>query len=97
MPSGAECLAARDSGPHSDDMRPDLRSELLRRAQRDRAARGRSETGWESVVAVDAENLAWLRHVVAEIGWPGRSMVGGRCLRGLASGFRLGVAPIVIV
>jgi hypothetical protein len=56
-------------------MRPDLRSELLRRAQRDQAARGKCETGWEAVVAVDAENLAWLRHVVAEIGWPGRSMV----------------------
>ncbi|HLQ57424.1 MAG TPA: zinc ribbon domain-containing protein [Streptosporangiaceae bacterium] len=57
-------------------MKPDLRFELLRRAERDQAARGKGEPDWESVVAVDAENLAWLMRVVAEVGWPGRSMVG---------------------
>lgn len=57
-------------------MRPELRSELLRRAQKDQAARTRAELDWEAVRAVDAENRAWLKTVVAEVGWPGRSMAG---------------------
>jgi hypothetical protein len=28
-------------------------------------------------MSVDADNLAWLKEVVTEVGWPGRSMVGG--------------------
>ena len=57
-------------------MRPELRVELLRRAERDQAARSEPEADWELVTSVDAENLAWLKNVVAEVGWPGRSMVG---------------------
>ncbi len=34
-----------------------------------------SETDWESVVAIDAENRAWLRRVVAEVAWPGESTI----------------------
>lgn len=34
------------------------------------------EPDWEIVATVDADNLAWLKEVVAEVGWPGQSMVG---------------------
>jgi hypothetical protein len=58
------------------EMRPDLRAELLRRAEQDQAARGEAEADWELVGSVDADNVAWLKDVVAEVGWPGRSLVG---------------------
>jgi hypothetical protein len=64
-------------------MDSELRSELLRRAEQDQAARlsviGQRrdrELGWEPVFSVDADNMAWLKTVVAKVGWPGRSMVG---------------------
>jgi DNA-directed RNA polymerase subunit RPC12/RpoP len=71
-------------------MRSDLRVELLRRAEQDQVARAevlrraeqdqvaRAEPGpdWDTVASVDADNLTWLKDVVAEIGWPGRSIVG---------------------
>jgi len=57
-------------------MNPDLRAELLRRAARDQEARRQAERDWEPVAAVDAENLPWLQQVIAETGWPGRSLVG---------------------
>jgi LSD1 subclass zinc finger protein len=57
-------------------MKPELRSELLRRAEKDQAARGGPEPDTETMASVDAENLAWLRDLVAEVGWPGRSTVG---------------------
>jgi hypothetical protein len=55
----------------------DLRGELLRRAKRDQAARraSRGADFWP-VYRVDAENLRWLKQVVADIGWPGASAVG---------------------
>ena len=60
-----------------------LRAELLRRAEQDKTARlgmighrGDGELDWELVFSVDADNVAWLKNAVAEIGWPGRSMVG---------------------
>jgi len=58
-------------------VRPDLRAELLRRAERDQEARSNgARVGWQAVSAIDAENLAWLAGVVADVGWPGKSMVG---------------------
>lgn len=57
-------------------MRAELRAELLRRAERDQDARGQAERDWEPVAAVDAENLPWLKQVIAGNGWPGRSLVG---------------------
>ncbi len=57
-------------------MRPELQAELLRRAEQDQAARSEPEADWELVTSVDADNLAWLKNVVAEAGWPGQSMVG---------------------
>lgn len=61
---------------HARDVRLDLRAELLHRAERDQAARGLPEPEWETVASVDADNLAWLKGVIAEVGWPGRSTVG---------------------
>jgi uncharacterized protein DUF6624 len=60
----------------------ELRAELLRRTERDQAARraaaadrrARAEPG--PFASVDADNLPWLRQVVADFGWPGRSLVG---------------------
>jgi ribosomal protein S27E len=54
----------------------ELRAELLRRAEQDQTARREPELDWELAISVDAGNLAWLRNVVADVGWPGRSMVG---------------------
>jgi hypothetical protein len=70
-------ICAGNSGRHqgrSNDVRPDLRFELLHRAERLQAAH--AERDREAVSEVEADNVAWLRSVVAEIGWPGRSMVG---------------------
>jgi hypothetical protein len=59
----------------------ELRAELLRRTERDQAAR-RAATGRAgdpeppAFAAVDAENLPWLRQVITEHGWPGRSLAG---------------------
>jgi hypothetical protein len=61
---------------HAHDVKPDLRAELLRRAERDQAARGAPEPDWDVVASVDAGNLGWLKQVVSEVGWPGTSMVG---------------------
>jgi hypothetical protein len=57
-------------------MKPELRSELLRRAEKDQAARSEPEPDAETLTSVDAENLNWLRDLITEVGWPGRSMVG---------------------
>jgi hypothetical protein len=57
-------------------VRSDLRVELLHRCKKDQAVRSISEPDWEIVATVDADNLAWLKEVVAEVGWPGQSMVG---------------------
>jgi len=71
-------------------MRSELRTELLRRAEQDQVARAellrraeqnkvtpaKPEPDWDAVASVDADNLTWLKNVVAEVGWPGRSMVG---------------------
>ena len=34
------------------------------------------EPDWKIVAAIDADNVSWLKDVVAEVGWPGQSMVG---------------------
>ena len=52
------------------------RTELLRRAEHDNVTRAEPEPDWDTVASVDADNLRWLKNVVAEVGWPGRSMVG---------------------
>jgi hypothetical protein len=54
----------------------ELRSELLRRMEIDQAARLAADLDWDAIGAIDADNLPWLRSVVADHGWPGRSLVG---------------------
>src|SRR6185437_10958738 len=51
-----------------------LRAELLRRVEKDQAARGAYDS--DAMREADAENLPWLKAVVAERGWPGSSLVG---------------------
>ena len=65
-----------DGWRHAHDVNSDLRHELLCRAERDQAARSTPEPDWEVVNSVDADNLAWLKEVVSEVGWPVTSMVG---------------------
>ncbi|WP_030894196.1 DUF6624 domain-containing protein [Streptomyces sp. NRRL F-5053] len=63
---------------------PGLAADLLRRMAADQYARGVREDGpdaepdFERMRAVDADNAAALQHVLAEYGWPGRSLVGER-------------------
>jgi hypothetical protein len=51
-----------------------LRAELLRRMRLDQDARLAEDSSRYS--EVDAENLPWLKELVAERGWPGSSLVG---------------------
>jgi hypothetical protein len=78
------------SGMDDRGMRSELRAELLRRAEQDQVARAElvrraeqhrvagTEPGpdWGTAASVDADNLIWLKNVVAKSGWPGRSMIG---------------------
>jgi hypothetical protein len=62
-------------------MRAELREELLRRVEKDQAARkaasmARDSNDWRQVAAVDAENLPWLENLIQEVGWPGQSLAG---------------------
>jgi len=51
-----------------------LRAELLQRVAKDQKARHALDAGAAAVV--DEENLPWLRQVIADVGWPGKSLVG---------------------
>ena len=57
-------------------MDAELRDELLRRADLDQAARRDLADNWNTIGAIDADNLQWLRGTVTEHGWPGHSLVG---------------------
>jgi len=52
----------------------ELRGELLRRAAADQVARRALDRA--AMAAADGENLPWLRQVITDAGWPGRSLVG---------------------
>jgi hypothetical protein len=54
-------------------MDSELRAELLRRVGVDQEARRALDP--EAVAAVDEENLPWLRQVITDVGWPGKSLV----------------------
>jgi len=51
-----------------------LRAELLRRVEKDQAARKALDP--DAMGEADGENLPWLKAVVAEHSWPGASLVG---------------------
>ncbi len=55
-------------------MNEELRAELLRRVAADQEARQVLDR--EAMAAADRENLPWLRRVIADAGWPGKSLVG---------------------
>jgi Sulfotransferase family len=57
----------------------ELRAELLRRRDRDQAARtafAGAPGDKARIIAMDDANTAWLRTVVDRVGWPGRTLVG---------------------
>ncbi|MFD9789604.1 DUF6624 domain-containing protein [Streptomyces sp. NPDC059070] len=63
--------------------RPDLADELLRRSAADQHARGVRAHGnvapdLKTMRTVDADNIIALKRIIAEIGWPGRTLVGRR-------------------
>jgi len=80
-------LACARDAPRNDARGPDLRSELLARVQEDQAVReavaaelraGRVP-GSELIAqmhATDSANVAWLKGVVAQSGWPMPEQVG---------------------
>jgi hypothetical protein len=55
-------------------MNAELRAELLRRVAVDQEAR--RDLDGEAMATADGENLPWLRQVIADVGWPGKSLVG---------------------
>jgi hypothetical protein len=57
-------------------MDAELRDELLRRADLDQAARRDPAGNWNVIGEIDADNVQWLRGIVADHGWPGSSLVG---------------------
>ncbi|MEU6350112.1 DUF6624 domain-containing protein [Streptomyces sp. NPDC047072] len=59
-------------------MNHDLAAELHRRAEEDQAARRRASKtrDGQEICQIDADNTAWLKHVIAEHGWPGIALVG---------------------
>jgi hypothetical protein len=70
----AFCVAGRIGPSHPDEVEQDLRAELLRRVERDQAARSHDDA--DAMDEVDAENLPWLQDLIARTGWPRRSAVG---------------------
>ncbi|WP_435159104.1 DUF6624 domain-containing protein [Amycolatopsis sacchari] len=79
-------MISADGGQAQEDSmiakprRPDLRAELIARAEVDQDARrtlGDPPTSeqWDLVKAVDADNSAWLEDIIAGHGWPGADMV----------------------
>jgi len=61
----------------------ELRSELLRRREADQAPRRKMRPGtpvdrdlWTQMEATQRDNVEWLKQVIADRGWPGRSLVG---------------------
>ena len=55
---------------------PALREELLRLKAEDQALRSRETISLNDLVAVDEKNTARLKEIVAQYGWPTKSMVG---------------------
>ncbi|MBV9445974.1 MAG: hypothetical protein JO345_08785 [Streptosporangiaceae bacterium] len=55
-------------------MDAELRGELLRRMETDQSARRDCDPA--AMAAADAENLPWLKRVIARAGWPGATLVG---------------------
>ena len=83
--------ARRAPAPEAAELRPArdelLRDELLARVDRDQTVRQSLDRQQQQgqrpdsldiarVIAVDTANTAWLKRIVAEHGWPGRSLVG---------------------
>jgi hypothetical protein len=59
-----------------------LRAELLKRVEQDQAVRqqaiaaGNTDEAWKLAIPVDQDNTKWLKQIVAQKGWPTKSLVG---------------------
>lgn len=65
-------LAWRIVLSHPDGVKSGWRVKFWRRAEENQAARGKAGPNWDAVAQADAGNLAWLRRMVADAGWPWR-------------------------
>ncbi len=70
-----ECQANRDEFRKSMS-HADLHDELLKRMRADQDVRMAEKVDVSKMMAIDADNTAWMKQVVEKHGWPGRSMVG---------------------
>ncbi len=76
------CAARPNSEVPRDTPRlPAVRDEILRMANEDQEARRSviekaDEPGWQRVEQIDGKNTSRLKTIVAQYGWPGRSLVG---------------------
>jgi hypothetical protein len=55
---------------------PELRTEMLKRMVEDQRVRTQANLDHEEFARVDASNLAFIKQVIAEHGWPGKDLVG---------------------
>lgn len=55
---------------------PELRIEMLKRMAEDQRVRTQENLDPEEFARVDADNLAFIKQVIAEHGWPGKDLVG---------------------
>jgi hypothetical protein len=64
--------------PLSPERSEEIRAELLRRREIDQKVRQGSveDMDWEEMARVDRENTAWLRELIAEVGWIDRERFG---------------------
>lgn len=66
--------ARSSSAAYRGNVDDGLRAELLRRVEKDQAARKALDA--DAMAEADGENLPWLKEVTATRGWPGASLVG---------------------
>lgn len=89
-PAWSAFISALESSVGNANARLDmaLRQELIEREAQDQKARATLAAGdtgsaaLAEVMRVDADNVAWLKAVVAERGWPGKSLVGREAAKG---------------
>jgi len=57
-----------------------LRDELLKMQAEDQKYRGQQNIDWEKQEAIDKKNIARVEEIIAEHGYPGKSLVGGKAM-----------------
>ena len=57
-----------------------MRDELLKMQAEDQKYRGQQNIDWEKQEAIDKKNIARVEEIIAEHGYPGKSLVGGKAM-----------------